>query len=93
MNIPINEKYRISSDSRQWMIQRYRPNKSKTTDWESQSYFPTLTMALNALRERLIRESDGETIEDALEATNRAKTTLSQALPGRFIVFLDGQEV
>ena len=79
MIIPINDRYRIASDPRQWMIQEPRTRNSET-EWESRYYFGTLESAVMALRELMVRTSDGETLVDDLADIEKVTTTLSQAL-------------
>ena len=61
MIIPVNDRYRIASDPRQWMIQESRTRNGKT-EWESRYYFGTLESAVMELREVMVRTSDGETL-------------------------------
>ena len=79
MIIPINDRYRIASDPRQWMIQEPRTRNSET-EWESRYYFGTLESAVRELREGMGRTSDGETLVDDLADIEKVTTTLSQAL-------------
>ena len=79
MIIPVNDRYRIASDPRQWMIQEPRTRNSET-EWESRYYFGTLESAVKELRELMVRTSDGETLVDDLAAIEKVTTTLSQAL-------------
>ena len=80
MIIPINDRYRIASDPRQWMIQEPRTRNSET-EWESRYYFGTLESAVMELRELMVRASDGETLVGCdLADIEKVTTTLSQAL-------------
>ena len=79
MMIPINDQFRIKSDSRQWMIERKRTRKGKES-WEARLYFGTLKACLKDLGELMVRESKANTLADALEAVENVATTLSQAL-------------
>ena len=56
MMIPINDQLRITSDSRQWMIERKRLRKGKES-WEARFYFGTLKACLKDLGELMVRES------------------------------------
>ena len=82
MLIPINDQFRIKSDSMQWMIQRRRTRNGKQS-WESKLFFPTLQGAINELGELMVRESKAQTLADALVAVENVTTTLSQALTTR----------
>ena len=79
MMIPINDRLRITSDSRQWMIERKRLRKGKES-WEARLYFGTLKVCLKDLGELMVRESEANTLVDALEAVEKVTATLSQAL-------------
>jgi hypothetical protein len=79
MLIPINERYRIASDSRQWMIQELR-TRSGAIEWRSKSYFGTIESAVKELGELMVRTSDAQTLVDALADVEKVTTTLSQAL-------------
>ena len=83
MILPISDRYRISSDRYQWVVQKRRTRTKdgrKISDWQAQSYYPTLRSALAQLGERMVRESKTQTLVDALKAVETIATTLSQAL-------------
>ena len=82
MLIPINDQFRIKSDSMQWMIQTRRSRNGKPS-WESKLFFPTLQGAINELGELMVRESKAQTLVDALVAVENVTTVLSQALTSR----------
>ena len=82
MLIPINDQFRIKSDSMQWMIQTRRSRNGKKS-WESKLFFPTLQGAINELGELMVRESKAQTLADALVAVESVTTVLSQALTSR----------
>ena len=79
MKIPINARFRIQSDRYQWMIQERRTRKGREV-WESKLFFGTFQLAYKELRELMVRLSGADTLADALEAVEKVKTTLSQAL-------------
>ena len=79
MIIPINDRYRISSDEYQWIIQTKRNRKGKE-DWQARLYYPTLKAALEGLGELMVRQSDVATLADALAEVENVATTLSQVL-------------
>lgn len=83
MILPISDQYRISSDRYQWVVQKRRTRTKggrKISDWQAQSYYPTLPSALAQLGERMVRESEANKVADALAAINDVATTLSLAL-------------
>ena len=82
MILPISDQYRISSDRYQWVVQKRRTRTKdgrKISDWQAQSYYPTLRNALEQLGERMVRESNVTTVVDALEVIKAVAATLSQA--------------
>ncbi len=78
MIIPINDRYRITSDEYQWIIQTKRHRKGKQ-DWQARLYYPTLKAALEGLGELMVRQSDVATLADALAVVENVTTTLSKA--------------
>ena len=83
MKIPLNDDYRLASDKYQWIVQRKRAvvrQGKRVEEWENLSYHPTATKAVNHHAETLFRESDAETIDEAIEAAKRITTALSEAL-------------
>ena len=91
MLIQINDQFRIKSDALQWMIQRRRTRNGKPS-WESKLFFPTLQGAINELGELMVRESQVQTLADALVAVENVTTVLSQALTPQFEGGLDVRE-
>ena len=79
MIIPVNDRYRIASDPRQWMIQASRMRNGELV-WEPKLYFGTIQSAVKELGELMVRTSDAQTLADALADVEKANTTLSQAL-------------
>ena len=79
MVIPINDHYQIASDARQWMIQEARKRNGRTV-WQSKYYFGTFESAVKDLGELMVRESEAQTLADALDDVEKVATTLSQAL-------------
>ena len=89
--IPINERYRISSDRYQWMIQEVRTRKGEQV-WESKCFFGTFPAAVKGLWELMVRESEAQTLVDALADVEKITTTLSQALTPQFQVIKESSE-
>ena len=79
MIIPINERYRLTSDEHQWIIQKKR-YRNKRECWESRLYYPNLNATVKGLGEMMVRQSKADTVADALEAVENVATTLCQAL-------------
>jgi len=85
MNINLGNDYRLSSDSRQWIIQKKAMRKSRDTSeieecWDNLTYHGTPTQAVNFHADRLLRASDAETLGEALKECNRITTELTDAL-------------
>mgnify|MGYP001294858843 FL=1 len=79
MEIPINEKYRLSSDEYQWIVQKRRSRKGKVA-WTNLEYHSRLDSAVRSLGELMVRRSKANTLVDALKEVETIATTLSQAL-------------
>ena len=79
MEIPINEKYRLSSDEYQWIVQKRRSRKGKLA-WTNLEYHSRLDSAVRSLGELMVRRSKANTLVDALKEVETIATTLSQAL-------------
>ena len=83
MEIPINEKYRLSSDEYQWIVQKRRSRKGEL-DWTNLEYHSRLDSAVRSLGELMVRRSKANTLVDALKEVETIATTLSQALTPQF---------
>ena len=79
MVIPIDDRYRIASDSRQWIIQELR-TRNGANEWQPKYYFGTIESAVKELGELMVRTSGAQTLVDALADVEKVATTLSQAL-------------
>ena len=87
MIIPINEKYQISSDSNQWMLQTFLKASVKKPDrWESIKYYAKLDNLIENLSERMLRESEAVGIAEAMVEVKLIATTLTHALRPFIIV-------
>ena len=79
MQIPINEKYRISSDQYQWIIQKRRTRNGKEA-WTNLEYHSSVASAVRSLGDLTVRRSKANTLVDALKEVEQIATTLSHAL-------------
>ena len=91
MIIPITDKYRLKSDSRQWMIQKLewvtdKKTKEKRRDFVSFNYYADINQAVNGLAQLMIRASEAQTLADALAEVDNGCVTLTQALSPVFEV-------
>ena len=82
MKLQITKEYRIASDSRQWMIQKYTGLDKKTGEqvWQSIAYYSETEKLVKGLIERAIRDSDARTLADALRDIEKVSHALSKAL-------------
>ncbi len=79
MIIPIDDKYRLKTDANQWMVQS-KAMKNGKVKWKGVSYQANARQAAASLAERMVRESEAETLADALEDVKRVTDTLTRAL-------------
>ena len=70
MLIPINERYRIAGDSRQWIIQESR-TRNGAIEWQSKYYFGTIESAVKELGELMVRESKANTLVGCPRGTRK----------------------
>ena len=90
MIIPIDDKYRIKSDTRCWMIQKYRQETEKRrASWEPIKWFNTLEGTAQALVELKLRASDVETLGGALAEAKDATAAVCRGLAA--IASLEGK--
>ena len=61
MIIPVNEQYRIASDSLQWIVQKARTRNGKK-DWAPKLFYPTFESSLKGLGELMVRQSKADTL-------------------------------
>ena len=91
MKLRITDQYRITTDEYQYIVNRKRTRKGKL-DWDAESYHPSFQGALQHIGERLVRDSDAQTLADAIADVEKVTTTLSQALTPQFEGNLDVRE-
>ena len=86
MIIPIDDKYRLKSDIDQWLLQKFTPTKKEPNKWQSFKFFSNPSSAVTALIQLRIRESEVETLIDALAEVDRVTASVLQALTPVFEV-------
>ena len=74
--LPISDKYRLTSDAYQWIVQEKRPNG----DWRPIMYYPDLESTITGLSRHMMRISPAEGWEEATAATWEIHDTLRDAL-------------
>lgn len=81
MIIPLNDKYRITSDAYQFILQQFSgKSKDGTENWRSIKYHATLEGIVNALIQHDLRAPEHSTLADGLESQKNLAETLSAAL-------------
>jgi len=81
MILPINDKYRIKTDSHQWKVQKYIGlDKKKEEIWTSVLYYSNIEALVQGLSERMLRESGAVTLALALKEVESITKELSEAL-------------
>ena len=70
MILPLDDKYRIKSETHQWIIQKARKRKKDgALIWESFAYFSNFESCFKRLGEVMIRELDTHGLEDLVRFT------------------------
>jgi hypothetical protein len=85
MIIPIDGRYRLKSDSSQWMLQKSKVVKGRT-EWDSFKYFSNPSHAVTELVKMRVRESEVETLVDALAEVKKITHHVLSALYPHFDV-------
>ena len=81
MIIPVNDTWRINSDSHQWKCEKNMgKDKQGNTTWISQTFHGSFEQAKKALGHRMIRDLNTETLEDAIEGVKQIHTELEEAI-------------
>jgi len=88
MIIPINDTYRINSDSYQWKVEKFSHIIKSGEDigkerWKALTYHGELDKAVQRCAERMIRETDCTGIAEAEKAVERIAATLKEAIGDR----------
>ena len=81
MLINVNDKWRITSDERQFILQKYiGKSKNGEENWTSVGYHPGLGSLVRECAERELRGGGEETLAQALGRAENLVTDLSRAL-------------
>lgn len=88
--LPINDKWRISSDPHCWAVQERagtrKADGAVVPNWRGRSYHTDLSSAVRHLAELQMRLSDAVTLSDALAEVQRIYDMLADALNPHFEV-------
>ncbi len=85
MEIQINEKYRIASGSRCWMI-KHPVLRGGKISWEPCKWYDTVESCVNGLGQQMVRDSNAQSVVEAIKDVERVCTQLSSALSPQFEV-------
>ena len=84
MHIQLDEKYRLSGDQYQWILQRKSRQKNDDGEWEerwkAESYYTDLGKLITEYAERRLRLSDATNIHEALQEVASIGKSLRHAL-------------
>ena len=86
MIIPINEKYRISTDTNNYRIDVKIKKNKDGREWQSIKFFSTLNATINRLAEMMLMESNVIGLDNALEEAKRISGELISTLTPKFKV-------
>jgi orotate phosphoribosyltransferase-like protein len=89
MILPINDDYRIATDTCAWMIQQRQKRKRKgkqVWEWRAIKWFSTLQQAVQGFADLMLMSSDAKTLAEALAEVESVVATLSEALHPQFEV-------
>ena len=81
IEIRLTDRYRLTADSRQWIIQRLHRREDKAGNpievWDGVSFHSTVEQAFQSLHKKLLRGTDANTLPELLENSERIVTLLS----------------
>lgn len=85
MTFNIGESWRITSAEHCWMVQRFRGvyksgRKAGLVKYETVGYHSSLDNAINALRERMIRDLDTHGTAEAIAGVRRVAAEIDSAV-------------
>lgn len=80
MILTINDKWRIASDKRQWILQSKYHREDRGETWRNEAYFVRLEQACAEALERDLRVSDCSTLAEALQRLKSTENALVAAL-------------
>ena len=90
MIIPIDDKYRVRSDTQCWMIDRIGGiNKDGERVWNAIKFYQNPGNAIKGLANLQIRTTNTETLEDSIEAIQKICDKFNKILKA----YSDGKEV
>ena len=84
MKIQINDKWRITSDPYNFILEKWVGNKKPR--WEADSYSDSMSHLLKILIKKEVRCAEVDTFREVLELVEKLTTDISRALTGYFEV-------
>ena len=93
MKLQINKDFRISTDKRNWILEKRSDSKNKETkeitdSWLAQGYYISLNSLVNAYPDVILKQSDCIGVTEALETVKVACKELTGALSPKYEVIL-----
>lgn len=82
LTFQIDEKHRITSDDDSWQVRKFMGIEKKTGEeiWKPQTYYTSLSNAVNALAARMLRVSDAVGPAETLKENKRILAKFAAAL-------------
>lgn len=81
MIIKIDDEWRLKSDQYCWRVEKFSHIDKKSGDnvWRAEMYYPTIEKAARGLAQRLLRDSDAQTLANALKDVELISDKLCEA--------------
>ena len=77
MIIPLNDKYRITSDPHCWRVEKYKGVQVKDgklyDHWVTTTFHPTITSAVQGFYEDVLRSSPADSIEEVCKVVKETQ--------------------
>jgi len=86
MIIPIDDDYRIDSDAYCWRVSKkslFKKDGKLMEQWKPLSFHGSIGQAVRSLHNRLLRETNTETLSEAIAEMERVSDKLSRSLEGK----------
>ena len=89
------QRYRISSDSRQYILQHYQgyDSKDERDVWKNLAYYPTPHQCVEEYLQRGVRTANIQTVVHLKEQLKRLVAGLERCHPATFVINLEMKDV
>ena len=96
MNLILDERFRISSDKHNLVLEKYEDVKDRETGqinqkWKDVGYYGTIEHVLNKYKNERIRDSEASSIEDLVVELKEMKLHISDVVKKENITLKDFQ--